>query len=1009
MPGKTQKTLRYFLAFLIALSLALPLFYTAENAHAVTAGWAAQTSGTASDLRAIGPASATVAWAGGADGDLIKTADGGTWGAATSESLANIRGIAAVDANHAWFVTEDTLILIGGISNTVDGADWDLQLGLAFSLHAISAGSTSHLWAVGELGNIVATQDGGVDLWPAQLSGTLNNLNGVSAVDEQVAWVAGNNGHVLRCDAGGYLPDTWDDMNSGVSTDFRAVAAVDLNTAWVVGDGGVIMKHTASGWATQTSGTAQTLYGVWALDANTAWTVGGNGTILYTTNGGATWTAQTSGTTATLYGVQAVDANTVWTVGSGGTVLKSTSAGLPVYDVVASVSGGNGSVDPASQGVTSGGTATIDLLAAAGYHVTRITVNGVQQLLADPFVISNVLADKTVVVYFGIASATGFSPTSGHEGTIVTISGSGFGDSRGASYVTFGGVPVTEYLSWSDGEIQVGVPDGAPASSAVAVVTTGNTSTAPGVFTVTGVEPVVSDISPLAGPEGTLVTISGENFGDTQGSGYVTFGGVLVTEYVSWSDGEIVVKVPAGAAENSTIVVVTDSGSGTSTQQFVVQPADAFLWYFAEGYTGAGFQEYICLGNSNTSVAQATITYMFRDGTNASQVVSVPAQGRATVDVNGAVGAGKEVSAKVQADKAIVAERPMYFTVGGTLTGGTDTVGATYPANNWYFAEGTTLPGFLEYICVLNPGDTAATVNLEFQTEEEGLISRGPFSVGAHSRETFLVNSVLGEGYQTSLQVKSSVPVVAERPMYFIYAGMGGHAWAGGHCVMGTPTLETQYYFAEGNTRYQVGSYMEEWLTLQNPNAFSITVDATYQLGAGQGDPVTASYTLDAGRRRTVYVPGEVGLEKDVSVRLASTSSFLAERPMYFNYQGYGAAWAGGHCVIGSPRAGADWFLAEGFTGAGFHQYLCLQNPGATDASVEIHYYVQDAAPLAARTLTVPANSRVTVFVNENAGPGYQLSTEIKVTAGPDIVVERPMYYDYFGMQGGHDVVGYQP
>lgn len=350
----------------------------------------------------------------------------------------------------------------------------------------------------------------------------------------------------------------------------------------------------------------------------------------------------------------------------------------------------------------------------------------------------------------------------------------------------------------------------------------------------------------------------------------------------------------------------------------------------------------------------------------------------------------------------------MYFNM-FDITGGHDAVGATYPSHDWYFAEGCTREGFAEYICVLNPGATDASLTFRFQTEEQGEIVRTPYTVKAHSRQTFYVNDMLGAGFQTSLKLESTVPVVAERPMYFIYTGMGSHWWTGGHCVMGTPTLGSAYYFAEGTTRYNVGSTFEEWITLQNPNASPITVNAVYVLGQVQGDPVNKSYTVAAGKRLTVFVPNEVGYEKDVSVKLDSAAQFPAERPMYFHYQGWGASWTGGHCVIGAGNVSNQWFFAEGYTGQDFHEYLCLQNPGATDAQVTIDYFTKSQGALPARTLTVPASSRVTVFVNDNADAGLELSCRITSTGGP-IVAERPMYFNFGGAwDGGHDVVGYNP
>ncbi len=433
-------------------------------------------------------------------------------------------------------------------------------------------------------------------------------------------------------------------------------------------------------------------------------------------------------------------------------------------------------------------------------------------------------------------------------------------------------------------------------------------------------------------------------------------------------------------------------------------------FYFAEGYTGPGFVEYLTLGNPNTFAATVDVTYMFPDGSTQPASYSVPAQSRLTVDVNSIVGPGREVSMEVlSAATNIVAERPMYFdyTNNGTVswTGGHDVMGAAQAGRTWYFAEGYTGPGFDEYVCVLNPGGTKANLTFNFQTEEAGLVVKSGYSVGAHSRSTFKVNEVLGSNYQTSLKLESDQPVVAERPMYFNYTGVAERNWTGGSCVMGASALAKRYYFAEGSTRNSPrdGAF-EEWLTLQNPGASPITINATYQLGQGQGDNVNRSYVVQPGRRATVLVQDQIGTFKDVSVLLTSTADFLAERPMYFNYAG---VWTGGHCVIGSTKTGTRWFFAEGYTGQNFDQWLCIQNPGGQEATIQVTYFTQESGPVSPRTVKVPAYTRVTVLVNENAGPDYSLSTQL-VSDRP-VVVERPMYFNYNAeWTGGHDVVGHQ-
>ena len=433
--------------------------------------------------------------------------------------------------------------------------------------------------------------------------------------------------------------------------------------------------------------------------------------------------------------------------------------------------------------------------------------------------------------------------------------------------------------------------------------------------------------------------------------------------------------------------------------------AAPYRFYFAEGYTGSGFQEYLCLGNPYGDPTDVTVTYLYRDGTTKEEAYNLPGNARRTVNVNLAAGPDAEVSIVCECDSPFIAERPMYFDYGGKWTGGHDAVGATSPSTTWYFAEGYTGAGFEEWVCVLNPGDLPASLTFRFQTQEEGEKVVSGLSVPAHSRGSFKANDLLGGSYQTSLKLESDHPVVAERPMYFSYAGTGGWGWTGGSCVMGVPLLSSAWYFAEGTTR----AGFEEWLTLQNPGAADINIHAVYYLGAGA--PVERDYPVPAGKRSTVLVNSDsvgVGAERDVSVLLTSPAPFLAERPMYFDYQGLGKrGWTGGHCVMGAREPASEWFFAEGYTGQHFEEWLCIQNPGPVPGSVTVTYCPESGAPLT-RTHPVAAGSRFTVPVNVDAGSDLAISS--RLTSTVPVICERPMYFNFQGKwTGGHDVVGYVP
>jgi len=516
-------------------------------------------------------------------------------------------------------------------------------------------------------------------------------------------------------------------------------------------------------------------------------------------------------------------------------------------------------------------------------------------------------------------------------------------------------------------------------------------------------------ISPKRGPRRTTVTINGSGFGKNRGgssgdgsdgSYYVTFNGTQASEYPEWSDTEIKAVVPEATALGPAPVVVVVGGAAVNTDNtFTVTPT-ASSFYFAEGYTGDNFIEYLCIGTPNNTAATANVTYIFSDGTTKDVSYNVPANSRYTVNVNSEVGAGKEVSIRVLSETAnLVAERPMYFNYKGVWTGGSEAAGAPSPAKNWYFAEGNTLDGFDQYVTVLNPGGTVANLTFHYMVEGQGEVPVGA-RVNPNTRATFRTRDQIGSGKNASLYLESDQDVVAERPMYFNYQGLASNNWTGGHDVVGINSPAENWYFAEGTTR----SGFEQWLCLQNPGSSDITVNATYQLGPNQGKPVQKSYTVPAKQRLTVPVNVELGTEKDNSVYLSSASDFIAERPMYFNYNG---AWDGGHVVPGANNSANTWVFADGYTGDNFNEWLCLQNPGTDTANVDITYYPTSGTP-STKPWTVPPNSRLTINVNDDAGSNLEIST--KVSSDKPIIAERPMYFAYRGAwTGGHDVMGFVP
>lgn len=394
--------------------------------------------------------------------------------------------------------------------------------------------------------------------------------------------------------------------------------------------------------------------------------------------------------------------------------------------------------------------------------------------------------------------------------------------------------------------------------------------------------------------------------------------------------------------------------------------APALDYYFAEGTARPGFDTYVCLQNPQDRAARVRLTYMRGDGTTKDQYLMVPASSRATVRPADAIGTGDgaafDFSTRVQSTNGvgIIAERPMYFSYNGAWSGGHDVVGATAPAPEFYFSEGTCRPGFDSYLCVQNPADKATRVKSTFM-RGDGNQSEKQFDVPAHSRYTLRTEEVIGRGEGAAFDFSAKVQsvdgglIVAERPMYFDYKG-----WTGGHDVMGAMSPQNSFYFAEGTCRPGFDPY----LCLQNPGDSQANVGITYM--KGDGSTVDQAVTVPAHSRATVLPRDVLGTADDAahdfSTEIRCGTGIIAERPMYFNYK---SNWTGGHDVMGASSPRDTWFFAEGTIRDGFVPYFCIQNPGDTPSNVRMTYMGTNGRETK-KDITVPAHSRKTVAAEDD-------------------------------------------
>ncbi len=434
------------------------------------------------------------------------------------------------------------------------------------------------------------------------------------------------------------------------------------------------------------------------------------------------------------------------------------------------------------------------------------------------------------------------------------------------------------------------------------------------------------------------------------------------------------------------------------------QPEIPETWYFAEGTTREGFFEYLSIQNCNDFFAHVDITYMTSEGEIGPFSHIVDPVSRETVCVNSYLDPGLDVSARVESDVGIVAERPMYFSYKGKWEGGHDAVGVTEAGSEWYFAEGTTRRNFEEWLCIQNPQDGEVDVKVFYYTSRA--VQHKEYRIAALHRFTVDVNEEVAELWpeepeqDVSLKVEASAGVIAERPMYFNYMD----DWEGGSTVVGERLLGSQWYLAEGYCQWN----FDTWLCFLNPNREEANVVVNYRRGDGALLP-PQDLVVPGLSRRTVCVNSVVGFG-EFSFQITSDREIVVERPMYFNYQ---HTWQGGHVNKAIREARGEWYLAEGATRKGFETYLCILNPLDSNQCVTVEYMMEKRGYRAVE-FDVPARSRYTRNVNADVGEGHDVSFRVKAFLDTSpvqpgrIVVERPVYFLYGGtMAGGHVASGY--
>ncbi|MFN8060608.1 MAG: SBBP repeat-containing protein [Vicinamibacterales bacterium] len=425
-------------------------------------------------------------------------------------------------------------------------------------------------------------------------------------------------------------------------------------------------------------------------------------------------------------------------------------------------------------------------------------------------------------------------------------------------------------------------------------------------------------------------------------------------------------------------------------------PNGRFTRYLAEGATSAFFATSLTMANPNAGRATVLFRFLRTDGTVTTELVSVPGQSRATLDVAKVpTMANAEFSTIIESNVAVVVDRTMMWDT-TSFYGSHAETSVEQPALTWYLAEGATSGNFDLFYLVQNPGATAAQVEVTYLLPTPRAPVVKTYTIAARSRFNIWVDKedtrLAATDVSAKIVSKNNQPILVERAMYL---RAGGVTFGAGHASAAVTTPATSWFLAEGAT----GSYFDLFVLVANPGTNDAAVRATYLLP--DGTSFSKDYAVRAQSRFNIWVDQEDPRLQDtaVSTIVESTNGtpIIVERAMW--WPGPTAnSWQEAHNSFGSTVTGTRWALADGERGGprSTETFVLIANTSSTAGQVKVTVEFEDDASSLEKTFTVPARSRynVQMAIDFPETTGRRFATVVESLGVPkaQIVVERAMY-----------------
>jgi len=207
----------------------------------------------------------------------------------------------------------------GRVYRTTDGGDNWIAIGsIGVTLTDIAFPPNSDTgYACGLSGQIFKVNQSGITNMNSY-AGTVN-LKSLIFPTKSEGWVCGES-LILH-----FKNETWNADQLYPSGSYNSIFFVNNSLGWAVGDQGLIICTTNGGvnWSTQSNPDSRSLFKLSFLSNTEGWAIGIDGIILHTSNGGNNWDIEGAGLpTAFLRGVHFTSPTNGYVVGNGKTLLK---------------------------------------------------------------------------------------------------------------------------------------------------------------------------------------------------------------------------------------------------------------------------------------------------------------------------------------------------------------------------------------------------------------------------------------------------------------------------------------------------------------------------------------------------------------------------------------------------------------------------------------------------------------------------------------------------------------